>query len=70
MSTKTLSLPEEVYVRFDAERREGESFNDVITRLTDKKTLTNIVGSPSIHGMRTSTIVQSQDITVITVRKL
>ncbi len=70
MSTKTLSLPEEVYVRFDAEWRGGESFNDVITRLTDKKTLTNIVESPSIHGMRTSTIVQNQDITVITVQKL
>jgi len=44
MSARTLSLSEEVYAKLDAEREEGESFNDVITRLTDKKTLTNIVG--------------------------
>ncbi len=44
MSARTLSLSEEVYARLDAEREEGERFNGVITRLTDKKTLTNIVG--------------------------
>ncbi|NQE45145.1 hypothetical protein C5S31_03860 [ANME-1 cluster archaeon GoMg2] len=44
MSARTLSLSEVVYARLDAERKEGESFNDVITRLTDKKTLTSIVG--------------------------
>jgi pentatricopeptide repeat protein len=44
MSTKTLSLSEEVYARLDAERKEGESFNEVIIRLTKKKSLKNIVG--------------------------
>jgi pentatricopeptide repeat protein len=41
---KTLSLSEEAYARLDAERREGESFNDVITRLTEKRSLMNLVG--------------------------
>jgi len=44
MSARTLPLSEEVYARLEAERREGESFNDVITRLTEKKSLMNIVG--------------------------
>jgi pentatricopeptide repeat protein len=44
MSTKTLSLSEEVYARLDAERKEGESFNEVIIRLPKKKSLKNIVG--------------------------
>ncbi len=44
MSARTLSLSEEVYARLDAERKEGESFDDVITRLTEKKSLMNIVG--------------------------
>ena len=44
MSAWTLPLSEEVYARLEAERREGESFNDVITRLTEKKSLMNIVG--------------------------
>ncbi len=63
MSTKTLSLPEKVYVRFDSDRRDGESFNDVITRITEKKSLSDIVGYQRISGMHTSTIVQNQDIT-------
>ena len=63
MSTKTLSLPEEVYVRFDSDRRDGEGFNDVITRITEKKSLSDIVGYQRISGMHTSTIVQNQDIT-------
>ena len=44
MSDRTLSLSEEVYARLDAERKEGESFNNVISRLTEKKSLMNIVG--------------------------
>jgi pentatricopeptide repeat protein len=44
MSTKTLSLSEEVYARLDAERKEGESFHEGIIRLTKKKSLKNIVG--------------------------
>lgn len=44
MSTKTLSLSGEVYARLDAERGVGESFDDVIIRLTEKKSLMNIVG--------------------------
>ncbi len=44
MNARTLSLSDEVYARLDAARKEGESFNEVITRLTDKKSLMNIVG--------------------------
>lgn len=44
MSTKSVSLSEEVCARLETERREGESISDVITRLTEKKSLMNIVG--------------------------
>jgi len=44
MSTRTLSISEEVYARLNAERREGENFNDVLIRLTEKKSLMNIAG--------------------------
>ena len=41
---QALSLSEEVYARLDAERGVGESFDDVIIRLTEKRSLMNIVG--------------------------
>lgn len=44
MSTKIISISEGVYTKLDAERWEGESFDDVITRLTEKKSLMNLVG--------------------------
>jgi predicted CopG family antitoxin len=44
MSLKSVSLSEEVYARLEAEKKEGESISDVITRLIEKKSLLNIVG--------------------------
>ena len=44
MGTKVISISERVYTKLDAERWEGESFDDVITRLTEKKSLMNLVG--------------------------
>jgi predicted CopG family antitoxin len=35
--TKVISISERVYTKLDAERLEGESFDDVITRVTEKK---------------------------------
>jgi predicted CopG family antitoxin len=37
MGTKVMSISEMVYPKLDAERLEGESFDDVISRLTEKK---------------------------------
>ena len=34
MSTKTISLAEDAYDRLKAHKREGESFSDVVRRLT------------------------------------
>jgi len=42
--TKVISISERVYTKLDAERWEEESFDDVITRLTEKKSLMNLVG--------------------------
>ena len=44
MGAKSISISEEVYARLNAEKGEGESFNDVLNRLTEKKSLLNIVG--------------------------
>ncbi|MCD6456213.1 MAG: hypothetical protein J7K81_05425 [Methanophagales archaeon] len=44
MSTKSISISEGAYARLEAEEGEGESFNDVLNRLTEKKSLLNIVG--------------------------
>jgi predicted CopG family antitoxin len=35
MGTKTVGLREEVYERLAAEKREGESFSDVVSRILD-----------------------------------
>lgn len=37
MATKNISLREEVYERLRAHKREGESFSDVIERLTERE---------------------------------
>lgn len=34
MATKTISLSEDAYERLRAEKREGESFSDVVRRIT------------------------------------
>ena len=39
MATKTLSITEAAYERLAAEKRPGESFTDVIMRLTKKRSL-------------------------------
>jgi len=44
MGTKVISISERVYTKLDAERWEEESFDDVITRLTEKKSLMILVG--------------------------
>lgn len=44
MGTKSISISSEVYARLEAERREGENISDIIHRLTEKKSLMNIVG--------------------------
>ena len=36
MGTKTIGLDEEAYERLSAEKREDESFSDVVKRLTDE----------------------------------
>ncbi|USZ67465.1 antitoxin VapB family protein [Halorussus salilacus] len=35
MGTKTISLADDAYDRLKAEKREGESFSDVVRRLTE-----------------------------------
>ncbi len=37
MPTKTITITLEAYERLKKEKREGESFSDVIIRLTEKK---------------------------------
>lgn len=44
MSTKTISLDEEAYERLKAHKREGESFSDVIKRILDERSWTEVAG--------------------------
>ncbi|MHC1628235.1 MAG: antitoxin VapB family protein [Candidatus Nezhaarchaeales archaeon] len=43
MPTRTISISEEAYRRLKALKREGESFSDVILRLTSKSPLWDLV---------------------------
>ncbi len=44
MATKTLSITEEAYNRLNSRKKEGESFTDVIKRLTKRESLTKFAG--------------------------
>ena len=44
MGTKTISLADDAYERLKAEKRDGESFSDVVRRLTSGVALTEFHG--------------------------
>lgn len=47
MTSKTISLREDAYERLAARKREGESFTDVVLRMTDEdsRDFSNLVGA-------------------------
>lgn len=45
MGTKTISLSDEAYTRLKSEKKEGESFSEVVTRLTERKSLLEFAGA-------------------------
>lgn len=47
MGTKTISLADDAYERLKAEKREGESFSDVVRRLTTGVRLQDYYGALS-----------------------
>ncbi|MGQ0535405.1 MAG: antitoxin VapB family protein [Methanobacteriota archaeon] len=44
MGFKTISLADDAYERLAAEKHAGESFSDVVRRLTGKRSLRDLVG--------------------------
>jgi len=44
MPSRTITISEEAYKRLKALKREGESFSDIILRLTSKTSLWNLAG--------------------------
>lgn len=47
MGTKTISLADDAYEQLRAEKREGESFSDVVRRLTGRVELASVHGALS-----------------------
>lgn len=47
MGTKTVSLADDAYERLRAEKRDGESFSDVVRRLTGRVELASVHGALS-----------------------
>ena len=45
MGTRTISVSDEAYIRLRSLKRPGESFSDVINRLTKRRRLSEIAGS-------------------------
>lgn len=45
MATKTVNLSEDAYTRLKNLKEEGESFSDVVNRLTGKYALLDLVGT-------------------------
>ena len=57
MATKTVNLTEGSYARLQALKREGESFSDVVDRLTGKFALLELVGildEKTVRGLRSA----------------
>lgn len=52
MSTKTISITEEAYGRLSNRKRTGESFSEVINRLTNRRSLTEFAGILSKESAR------------------
>lgn len=44
MATKTISLDEEAYERLKAHKREGESFSEVVKRIAEERSWTEVAG--------------------------
>lgn len=44
MGSKTISITEEAYYRLRARKRRGESFTDVVLRLTERRPLSEFAG--------------------------
>jgi predicted CopG family antitoxin len=51
MGTKTVSLSDDAYERLAAEKREGESFSDVVRRLTEGVDISEFHGVLSDEGL-------------------
>lgn len=45
MGSKTISLSDEAYAKLKAEKKSGESFSDVVKRLTGRKSLLEFAGT-------------------------